>query len=116
MRRTGGGGYAVGGIGAGQSRTVRAAVCLAISLVCATRVVSAQPAAVDIARLGVRVTSVAPNGAAEGALFALDRTGQPIAELSPDALQARLDGRPVQLSFNGPRPSIALAAAFWLDS
>src|SRR5579864_364297 len=69
-----------------------------------------------IARIGVRVTSPATSRGVEGALFALDATGAPVADLGGASLQARLDGNPLQLSLTGPRPSIALTAAFWLDS
>jgi hypothetical protein len=69
-----------------------------------------------IGRLGVRVTSDSSSSNVEGSLFATDSEGQPVTDLSPGALDIRLDGKPVQLSFVGRRPSIALAAAYWLDS
>jgi hypothetical protein len=79
-------------------------------------IVTAQQAPSNIARIGVRVTSDAGSSAVEGSLFAIDGTGQPVTDLSADDLQARVDGRPIRLALNGPRPAIALAAAFWLDS
>ena len=77
---------------------------------------SAQTATpLPIARLGVRVTSPPTSRTLVGSLFALDQTGQPITDLSPSTLMARVDGTPVSLSLAG-RPSISLAVGFWLDS
>ena len=44
------------------------------------------------------------------------RAAKQFPNLEPSALQATLDGRPVDLSLLPGRPSIALAAAFLLDS
>jgi hypothetical protein len=91
-------------------------VCLCAVLPLGSIGAAAQPAPSGIARIGVRVTSDAASSTVEGSLFAVDSSGQPVGNVSADALQAQLDGRPLQLSLNGPRPAIALAAAFWLDS
>jgi len=77
---------------------------------------SAQSTSPAISRLGVRVTSDSASTTVEGSLFAVDAAGQPVADLHGEVLDARLDGKPVQLTLSGPRPTIALAAAFWLDS
>ncbi|MBV8717831.1 MAG: hypothetical protein JOZ65_22430 [Chloroflexi bacterium] len=106
----------MGTLGAGHARTVHAAITLFVLLTFGTAVATAQTAQPGIARVGVRVTSDAASSTVEGSLFAIDSTGQAVQDLPADALQARVDGRPVQLSLSGPRPSIAMAAAFWLDS
>jgi hypothetical protein len=110
-------GLRVGIFGSGRARTVHAAIALSLLLTFGTAVATAQtPQPQGIARLGVRVISDPTSNGVEGSLFAIDGVGQPVADLSADALQTRLDGRPVQLTLSGPRPSIALAAAFLLDS
>lgn len=112
----------MGGCAATQSRTIRAAVGLIVCFALLASSLGAPVAAAQsapsssIARLGVRVTSDATSSTVEGSLFAVDASGQPISDLTPDGLQARVDGQPVKLSLSGPRPSIALAAGFWLDS
>src|SRR5207302_5009047 len=70
----------------------------------------------SISRLGVRITSTGAARSVSGIIFAMDGSGRAIADLGADALQASVDNRPAQLSIQGGRPSIALAAAFLLDS
>ena len=68
---------------------------------------AAQSTPPGISRLGVRVISDSASATVEGSLFAVDATGEPVADLRGVALDARLDGKPVQLTLSGPRPSIA---------
>src|SRR5450631_7296 len=69
-----------------------------------------------VARVTVRITSVPTAPTVAGVLVALDASGEAIADLAPGDLQTTLDGRPVDLSLVTGRPTIALAAAFLLDS
>jgi hypothetical protein len=109
-------GLGVGTLYAGCARTMHAAIALFVLLTFGTAVATAQTPPPAVGRVGVRVTSDAASSTVEGSLFAVDSTGQPVQNLSTDSLQARVDARPVQLAFSGPRPSIAVAAALWLDS
>jgi hypothetical protein len=70
----------------------------------------------SVARLAVRITSSPTAPTVSGVLVAFDTSGQAIVDLDPRVLQATLDGRPVELALLNGRPSIALAAAFLLDS
>jgi hypothetical protein len=90
---------------------VLVAVWLCIPLATVAQTASPLP----IARLGVRVTSASTSRTVVGSLFALDQAGQPVTDLSSEALTARVDGAPITLALAG-RPSIALAVGFWLDS
>lgn len=107
----------VGGLSVGYFPTVRAAIGLSVlALFSLAAVAAAQPTAASIARLGLRITNDPGSSPVEGSLYAVDSGGRAVTDLSADVLQAHLDGRPIQLSLSGVRPSIALAAAFWLDS
>ena len=70
----------------------------------------------SVARLSVRITSPATARTVSGIVSAIDASGRAVTDLPPEALQASLDGKPAQLSLVQGRPSIALAAAIWLDS
>src|SRR5579859_918750 len=72
--------------------------------------------AAGISRLGVRMSNPATVGSVGGVLYALDQSGRAVTDLNSSVLQATVDGKPTQVSLTGGRPSIALAAAFMLDS
>jgi hypothetical protein len=69
-----------------------------------------------IARVLTRITSAPADRTISGVLVALDSSGQPVTNLTPDELQAAIDGQPHGLTLAAARPSIALAAAFLFDS
>jgi hypothetical protein len=70
-----------------------------------------------IARLGVRITTADAGQNVTGVLYALDASGQAVADPLGEGLRATLDGSLVSLMLlPGGRPSIALVVAFLLDS
>jgi hypothetical protein len=70
----------------------------------------------QVARVAIRITSAPTAATVAGVVVALDASGQAVPGLAPGRLQATLDGRPVELSLQSGRPSIALVSAFLLDS
>jgi hypothetical protein len=76
----------------------------------------AHQAAPKISRVGLRVTSAATARIVSGVVVALDANSQAIPDLDSKALQATLDGRPIDLNLVSGRPTIALASAFLMDS
>jgi len=105
-------------------RRIRALVglCVIFALLAPIHTALGQPAVPTpqgpgtLARVGVRITSDPTAPAVSGVLIGFDARGEASTSLEPGALQTTLDGRPVSLSLVNGRPSIALAAAFLLDS
>ncbi|HEV7662862.1 MAG TPA: hypothetical protein VGQ62_04950, partial [Chloroflexota bacterium] len=92
-----------------------ASLVLPVTLAFGQQLAPAQSLGV-IARMSVRMTNQPAARTASGVLVALDRDGRPLDPLEPTALEASVDGSPTNLTFVPGRPSIALAAAFMLDS
>ena len=105
-------------------RVIRLGACvgLLLGLLLAFELVSAQQpapgsqAASSVGRLSLRISSPTTARTVSGIISAVDSSGLAVSDLSPDALQTSVDGKPVQLNLLPGRPSIALAAAFLLDS
>ena len=76
----------------------------------------ASQAASSVARLSLRISSPTTARTVSGIISAVDSSGRAVSDLSPEVIEASVDGKPVQLNLLAGRPSIALAAALLLDS